>query len=301
MKRSLLKAIPAVFVLFATLLLSGCDYVLFDPKGRMTEGIFNNLMLTVGLMLIVVIPTIIMVIWFPIKYRKSGNAAYEPDWEHSNKLEFFIWGIPITLIVILAIATYIAAFKLDPRVPMQSDKEKITIQVVAMDWKWLFIYPEQEIATVNELVVPVHSPIEFLITSDTTMNSFNIPQLTGQLYAMGGMENRLNMIANEEGVYRGFSSNYSGYGFSGMKFNTYVVSDSAFADWVSQIQNANATGLDHDYNKAKPAPAKSNGPLDDAQFARLSVKTRKHPVEYFSGTDPLLFKRLIEKYTGVQQ
>ena len=151
--------------------------------------------------------------------------------------------------------------------------------MVALDWKWLFIYPEDEIATVNELALPVDVPVEFIVTSDTVMNSFFIPQIGSQIYAMAGMENRVHLIGNEEGVYRGLSANYSGFGFSGMKFKTHVLSEDNFANWKANI---------------KKAP----GILNDERYAKLSGKSKDHPIEYFSSVNPLMFNSIIEKHTG---
>lgn len=278
-----LKKISSIsLLLFAVLTLTGCDYRLFDSKGVTGIEIRDTIFITVGLMLLVVIPTLILSVWIPFKYRTSNQSKYDPDWEHSTKIEIVLWGIPIAIIVVLAIITYITCHTLDPREPLKSDKEPITIQVVALDWKWLFIYPEEQIATVNEIAVPVDTPVEFLITSNSTMNSFFIPRLGGQLYAMAGMENRLNMMATEEGVYRGISSNYSGYGFSNMKFKAHVVSDSGYQNWLTKVKS-------------------DGGSLNDAEFEKLEEKTKyKHPVVYYSNVQPLFFKDLIQKFTGVQ-
>lgn len=282
MKRNLTKAALMVFALLSVVLLSGCEYALFDPKGTRTIEIRDTMFITVGLMLLVVIPTLILSVWIPYSSRSSKkNAKYDPDWEHSTAIETVVWGVPIAIILILAIITYITSYELDPRAEIESDKEPLTIQVVALDWKWLFIYPEQKIATVNEIYVPENQPVEFLITSNSTMNSFFIPRLTGQIYAMAGMENRLNMMAIEKGVYRGVSANYSGYGFSGMRFNAHVTDEAGFNNWVKQV-------------KATPVS------LDDARFKALEDKTRDHPVERFSSVNPLLFKNIIQKFTGVQ-
>lgn len=265
------------------LLLTGCDYALFNSKGVAGKEMGDTILLTASIMLIVVIPTIILAVWLPIKYRKANTkATYAPEWEHSTKIEVIVWAIPIAIIVVLATIAYKTSYSLDPRQPVaSSDKEPLTIQVVAMDWKWLFIYPEENIATVNELAFPVDQPVEFLITSYTTMNSFFIPKLTGQLYAMAGMENRLNIMATEEGVYRGLSANYSGYGFSGMRFKTHVTSDEEYQQWVKKVRSA---------------PQQ----LDDATFERLTEKSRDNPVEHFSNAKPLFFKDIIEEFTGVK-
>lgn len=283
MNRALLKWLGLLGGAGILLLLSGCDYVLFDSKGVAGKEMGDTILLTAGIMLIVVIPTIFLSFWLPIKFRESNTEAqYEPEWEHSTKIEAIVWAIPIAIIVVLAAIAYETSYRLDPREAVEGvDKEPMTIQVVALDWKWLFIYPEQKIATINELAFPVDQPVEFLITSYSTMNSFFIPQLTGQLYAMAGMENRLNMMATEEGVYKGLSANYSGHGFSGMRFKTHVTSEQDFNKWV---------------NKVKSAPQR----LDSTQFTRLKDKTRDHEIEHFSSANPLLFKNIIEEFTGVQ-
>jgi len=153
------------------------------------------------------------------------------------------------------------------------------VQVVAMDWKWLFIYPEEGIATVNEMALPVGTPVEFLVTSDTVMNSFFIPQLGTQIYAMSGMENRVHLMADEPGEYRGFSANYSGFGFSGMKFTAIATNNAGFDDWVAKV-------------KASPES------LDDERLAELRKKSRDVPPMHFASVNPLLFTDIIEQYAG---
>lgn len=280
--KTIIKRLRCLVLLAAAMLLSGCQYTLFDSKGVVGKDIGDTILLTAGIMLIVVIPTIILSVWLPFKFRASNtDAEYEPEWEHSNKIEAVVWFIPIAIIAVLATITYIKTHELDPREPLASDKEPLTIQVVALDWKWLFIYPEQKIATINEVAFPVNQPVEFLITSYTTMNSFFIPRLGGQLYAMGGMENRMNLMAKEEGVYRGLSSNYSGFGFSGMRFKAHVTNDDEFENWVNSVKASSKV-------------------LDEATLEQLKKKTRDHQPEYFSDIDPLQFKNIIEEFTGVQ-
>lgn len=269
-----------MFILSA-LLLGGCDYALFAPEGHVGQQIRNYIFINAGLMLLVVIPTLILIVYMALKYRKGQGAEYEPEWEHSNKIEMWAWGVPIAIITVLATITYFTSHSLDPRKAIESEKEKMTIQVVSMDWKWLFIYPEQGIATINEIAVPVDTPVEFLITSNSTINSFFIPRLGGQLYAMAGMENRLNLIANQEGVYEGISSNYSGFGFSGMRFKVHSVPDGKFNEWVAKV-------------KASPKA------LDAPTLAKLEERSRDNPVEYYGKINPLQFKEIIEKFRGVE-
>lgn len=264
------------------LMLGGCEYLLFDPKGPIAAEQMDLIILSFLVMMIVVIPVFFMTFWFSIKYR-AGNkkSEYLPHWEHSNKIEVIVWSVPLAIIIALGIITYKTSFSLDPRKAIESEKPTMRIQVVALDWKWLFIYPEQEIATVNEFAMPVDTPVEFLITSDTVMNSFFVPQLGSMIYAMAGMENQLYLIADEAGEYRGLSANYSGFGFSGMKFKALAKSDADFDTWVNEVKTSGLT-------------------LDSSTYNNLTSKSKDHPVEYYSRVNPLMFNRIIEKYTGPQ-
>lgn len=269
--------------LLALLFLSGCggdSWLLLDPKGPIAAEEKWLIIISFLVMLIVVVPVIIMSIWFPIASRASrkGGMKYTPNWEHSTAIEAVVWAVPIAIIVVLGTITYFTSYSLDPRKPIESDKDPLVIQVVAMDWKWLFIYPEYEIATVNEIAIPVGTPVEFLVTSDTVMNSFFIPNLGSQIYAMSGMENRLHLMAEEEGVYRGFSTNYSGFGYSGMKFNTYATTDEKFANWVADVRAA----PEH---------------LTDEVLKDLRYKSRDVPPRYFASVNPLLFTEIVERFT----
>jgi len=215
------KSIGMLSLFASALMLSGCNTALMDPKGAIGLEQRTLILTAIGLMLIVVIPVIIMAFAFAWKYRASNtNAKYSPNWSHSNKIEAVVWTVPIIIIAILATITWKTTHELDPFKPIVSDQKTLTVEVVSLDWKWLFIYPEQGIATVNELVIPKDVPVQFKVTSDSVMNSFFIPQLGGQIYAMAGMQTQLHLIANEAGTYKGISSNFSGRGFSGMKFNT---------------------------------------------------------------------------------
>ena len=190
-----------------------------------------------------------------------------------------VWTIPILIIVALGTVTYLTSFSLDPRKPIESEKDTMVIHVIAMDWKWLFVYPEYEIATVNEIAIPVDTPVEFLVTSDTVMNSFFIPNLGSQIYAMSGMENRVYLMADEAGVYDGFSANYSGFGFSGMKFDTIATDQAGFEQWVASV-------------KSSPLS------LTEPTFTALREKTRDVPVQHFASADPLLFSNIVKEYAG---
>ena len=268
------------------LLLGGCnwgdlsEWQLFDPKGPIAAEQMDIIITSIWVMLIVVIPVTIMGVWFPHKYRQDKTEnEYKPHWQHSNVIEAVVWAVPVLIIIALGIITYISSFSLDPRKPIESDKPTMVVQVVAMDWKWLFIYPEYEIATVNEMAMPVDTPVEFLVTSDTVMNSFFIPSLGSQIYAMSGMENRVHLMASEPGVYKGFSANYSGFGFSGMKFSAIATDDAGFEEWVAKVKG-------------------SDNVLDDERLAELRVKQKDVPPLHFASVNPLLFSDIIERFTG---
>ena len=262
-------------------MLGGCDeFKLFDPKGPVAQEQQWLIMVSFAIMLIVVIPVIIMSVWFPYKYRSNNtDEEYLPNWSHSSRIEFVVWSVPVLIIAALGYLTYITSHSLDPRKPIESDQPTMVIQVVAMDWKWLFIYPEYGIATVNEMAMVVDQPVEFLITSDATMNSFFIPNLGSMIYAMSGMENRLHLMASEPGTYPGMSTNYSGYGFSGMKFNAIATDSDTFESWVEQIQSSSKV-------------------LTSEAVEQLRIKSRDVKPQYFNNPNPLLFSDIIERFTG---
>jgi cytochrome o ubiquinol oxidase subunit 2 len=250
----------------------------FNPKGVVALAEMNLIVTTTLLMLIVVVPVFTLLAVFSWRYRASNTKAkYTPDW-HSNKiLETVWWTIPIVIIFIIAGITWTSSHELDPYKPIVSNVPPITIQVVALDWKWLFIYPEQNIATVNFVQFPKDTPVNFRITGDAPMNSFWIPQLAGQIYAMAGMDTKLHLIASESGEYAGVSANYSGFGFSGMKFIAKVSSKEEFDKWVKDVQQSpNALSLD-EYNK-------------------LAKKSRNNVVAYYSSVAEKLYTTIIMKF-----
>lgn len=260
-------------------LLSGCNMTLLDPKGIIAAAEKQLLIDSTLLMLIVVIPVIILAVVIAWKFRASNSQSkYSPNWSHSTILELVWWAIPMVIILILAVMTWRSTHKLSPYRPLDVKGKPMIVQVVALEWKWLFIYPEQDIASVNFLQIPVDVPVRFLITSDAPMNSFAIPSLAGQIYAMGGMQTRLNVLATETGDYRGFSANYSGDGFSGMHFVTRVSSLNDFNQWV---------------NTVKQSPSR----LSIDAYNKLAKPSEKQPVEYFSSVQNKLFKLTIMKYT----
>ncbi|KGQ39453.1 ubiquinol oxidase subunit II [Gallibacterium anatis] len=271
----------SLVLICAAFLLSGCENaVLLNPKGQIGMAERDLILIATGLMLLVVIPVIIMAIVFARKYRESNvKEKYSPNWAHSNKIEMVVWGIPVIIILILGTITWKTTHSLDPYRPLEHENKSITIQVVSLDWKWLFIYPEQGIATVNEIAFPQNTPVEFKITSDTVMNSFFIPQLGSQVYAMAGMQTKLHLIADEPGTYKGISASYSGSGFSGMKFNAIATPDEAsFADWVAKV---------------KQSPDSLN--TMDA-YNQVAIPSKYDKPKYFSSVVPNLFYDIMAKF-----
>jgi cytochrome o ubiquinol oxidase subunit II len=267
--------------LLGTLLLGGCNMTLLDPKGQVGLDERNLIITATLLMLLVVVPVIVMTFLFAWKYRASNqDAVYTPKWSHSTKIEIAVWTIPVLIIIALGYVTYKSTHALDPYKPLESDVKPVTIEVVALDWKWLFIYPEQGIATVNKIVFPAHTPINFKITSDAVMNSFFIPALGGQIYAMAGMQTKLHLIANQNAEMDGISANYSGAGFTGMKFKAIATSQEDFDAWVSEV---------------KKAPKQ----LEQAEYAALSKQSQNNPVELYSSVTPNLFQIIVDKYEGM--
>lgn len=276
------RGLGALLLLATASLLSGCDMALMSPKGQVGMEQKSLILTALGLMLIVVVPVIVMAVAFAYKYRASNTSAtYAPDWAHSNKIEAVVWTVPVIIIVILAVITWKTSHSLDPYKPLESDVKPVQVDVISLDWKWLFVYPELGIASVNELAFPVNTPVNFRVTSDTVMNSFFIPQLGGQIYAMAGMQTKLHLIANEAGEYKGISGGYSGAGFSGMKFKAIATQDQAgFDAWVAKVK----------------ASSKALSTMDE--FNALAKKSENHPVEYFASADPKLFVNIINKFMG---
>jgi len=264
------------FVLAA--LLSGCKASLLEPAGRVAADEKSLIITATLLMLIVVIPVIVMTLYFAWKYRASNTSAtYMPNWSYSHRIEAVVWAVPIIIIAVLGTLTWKTTHELDPYRPLESKVKPITIQVVALDWKWLFIYPEQHIATVNEIQFPAGTPVNFKITSDTVMNVFFIPQLGSQIYAMAGMQTQVNLIADQPGVYDGLSTNFSGAGFPDMKFTATASSQADFDAWVAKVKaSGNKLGLDN--------------------YGELAKPTAKDPVKYFGNVEPVLFTAVLDKY-----
>lgn len=221
--------------------LSGCDYALMDPKGPIGVQERTIILFATGLMLIVVIPVIAMTFLFAWRYRASNTTAdYRPDWEHSNAIEAVVWIVPCLIIGALGTVTWITSHTLDPYRPIASPARPVEVQVVSLDWKWLFIYPDLGIASVNEFAFPSGTPVRFHLTSGSVMNSFFVPRLGSQIYTMAGMETKLSLLADEPGDYEGMSANYSGEGFSDMTFKARAMTAADFDRWVEGVRSSPA-------------------------------------------------------------
>jgi cytochrome o ubiquinol oxidase subunit 2 len=279
---------PKVRILIVGLLLCGFSILLYclsrdnsipvlQPSGQIASKQKSLIIFASLLSLVVVIPVFSLTGYIAWKYRTEKRSEHLPDWENSRKLEAIWWGIPIALITILSVVIWKSSHSLDPYKPIVSAKAPITVQVVALDWKWLFIFPDQKIATVNYIEIPENTPIDFSVTSDAPMNSFWIPELGGQIYAMAGMETHLNLIADHAGLFDGASANISGAGFSGMKFKIKATSDKGFDEWV---------------NLVKQAP--KNLTMDE--YSLLSKPSSNYPASYYAMVDEKLYDSVISKY-----
>ena len=268
--------------LWITLLLlpgwAQASWALLDPKGPIAADEKQLILTAFALMLIVVIPVIVMTFAFAWKYRASNTAAtYAPKWDYSHQVEAVVWLVPAVIVLILSTLVWRSTHALTPEKPLVSAVKPLTVQVVAMNWKWLFIYPEQGVASVNELVIPVGTPVQFLITSDSVMNSFFIPRLGGQIYAMAGMQTELNLQADEPGTYRGLDTQFSGAGFSGMHFETRATPVEAFEHWVKDTRKGRLV-------------------LDDTRLKQLEVPSEDVTPTRFSRVTPQLFESILQKY-----
>ncbi len=260
--------------------------MLLHPSGAVATQQGQLIVQSTVLMLLIVVPVIALTVVFAWRYRQSNEeATYTPDWDHSTQLELVIWAAPLLIIIALGALTWISSHTLDPFRPLRrldttraipSETKPLTVEVVALDWKWLFIYPEQGIATVNELAAPVDVPIDFKITASSVMNSFFVPALAGQVYAMPGMQTQLHAVMNQPGTYEGFSANYSGAGFSGMHFAFKGLSADAFNQWVQSVK-ASGRGL------------------SKTDYQELAKPSERDPVRLYSSVDASLYDAILNQ------
>jgi cytochrome o ubiquinol oxidase subunit 2 len=273
-----------IMILSTSLMLGGCNMVVLNPAGDVAAQQRDLLGIATFLMLLIIVPVLAMVAVFAWRYRATNkDATYEPNWDHSTQLELLIWAAPLLIIICLGAVTWVGTHLLDPYRPIErtaaghpvvANVKPLEVEVVALDWKWLFIYPEYGIATVNELAAPVNRPIAFRITASSVMNAFYVPSLAGMIYAMPSMETRLHAVINKPGDYEGLSANYSGAGFSGMHFRFYGMSDADFAGWIA-------------HNKA------SGAKLDRATYLKLEQPSEHVPVQRFAAVDAGLFRAAV--------
>jgi cytochrome o ubiquinol oxidase subunit 2 len=275
-----------LFLASATLALSGCDLLVLSPPGDIAAQQGRLVIDSTLLMLLIIVPVIALTGLFAWRYRASNrDATYKPDWDHSTQLELIIWAAPLMIIIALGAITWITTHTLDPYRPLDriakdrpipEGTKPLVIEVVALDWKWLFFYPEQNIATINEIAAPVDRPIHFKITASNVMNSFYIPALAGQIYAMPGMETQLHAVMNKAGDYEGFSANYSGEGFSHMRFRFHGLSDGDFDNWVRKTRA-------------------SGDKLDGVDYLQLEKPSEREPVRYFASVEADLYKKILNR------
>jgi cytochrome o ubiquinol oxidase subunit 2 len=258
-KFGILALVLAAIFVSTGMYLHHTGVAVLDPKGPIALKERNLLYLVLALSLFVVIPVYTAAIVFSIRYREGNKKEhhYSPDWDHSRMIETIWWLGPTILIGILSVITWQSTHALTPSKPLVSTNPTMTIQVVALDWKWLFIYPQQQVASVNYVTFPMQTPIDFEITADAPMNSFWIPQLGGQIYAMAGMTTNLNLMASVQGNFRGVSANISGVGFSGMTFTAHSSSAAAFNAWVASVRNGHQDLTQSVYNKLA-GPSQNN-------------------------------------------
>jgi len=268
--------------LVALLLLCGvmaaCAGEVLDPAGDIARQQRDIIYISTGLMLLIIIPVLLLIGLFAWRYRKGGRGTYDPHFDHSTALELAIWSAPLLIIIALGALTWSATHLLDPfrPLPTKEGERPLVVQVVSLDWKWLFIYPEEGVATINELVLPVDRPVRFDITSSNMMNTFYAPTLAGMIYAMPGMQSQLHAVLNRQGEFQGFSANYSGAGFSGMRFTLKGVDAAGYAGWLEEARaSAREFGL--------------------TTYREIAAPSENVPVMRFSSIDRDLYRRILER------
>src|SRR5271169_1826695 len=266
----------------AAILLASCKLEggVLEPQGPIASTERLLLINATAIMLVVVVPVIVATSAFAWWYRSSNtHATRSLDESYEGRVEFVVWSIPALTVILLGGVIWIGSHQLDPRAPIPGASGPLRVDVVALDWKWLFIYSDQGVATVNRLVIPAGTPVEFRLTSATVMNSFFVPQLGSQIYAMGGMTTHLSLLANDPGEYPGFSANFSGDGFSWMRFVVKSVPAGDFNAWLEQ---ARGTGSG----------------LDDAGYAELAKPSQDVAPATYRSVEPKLFERILDQTTA---
>jgi len=279
--RKLLRSgVPAL-----TLLLCGCSGAVFDPAGDIAREQRDIIIISTVLMLVIIVPVMVLIVVFAWRYRKGRGGTYDPNFDHSTVLELAIWSAPLLIIIALGALTWSSTHLLDPFRPLSDAKTEasnapaakpLLVQVVSLDWKWLFIYPEQGIASVNELAIPIDRPVRFEITSSNMMNTFYAPTLAGMVYSMPGMQSEMQAILRKTGDYDGFSGNYSGAGFSYMHFVLKGVDDADFAKWIADAKSSKQS-------------------LSMSDYLTLAKPSERVPIEHYARVDPDLYRRILER------
>lgn len=287
MKR-LLKAgiIPlgiSAFIVLMWVLLKDATIDVLQPTGQVAQEQRNLLFFTLGLSVLVIVPVFTMLGVFAYRYREGRGADYKPELDGNNKLEAIWWGIPIAIIGVLAVVTWQTSNSLDPYKAIESDKKTLEVQVVALQWKWLFLYPEYELATINELPLPVDRPVHFSLAADAPMSAFWIPSLGSQIYSMNGMGSQLNLLAKETGEFTGYNTNINGEGYSDMTFTAKVMSDVDFTSWAM----------------TEPGVAmKANRHLDMTMYDMLAQPSIIPKSQTYHLMDIDMYDKIMAKYMG---
>ena len=273
--RSIEVVVARCTVVVTPLVLTACQPAILDPKGAVGIAEKTILIDSLAIMLAIVVPTIAATFAFAWWFRASNTrATYLPDWEYSGRIELIVWSIPLLVIVLLGGVAWISAHDLDPAKPLASDTPPLEVQVVSLDWKWLFIYPDQRIASVNQLVVPAGTPIHFSLTSASVMTAFFVPRLGSMIYTMNGMRTQLYLQADAPGAFLGLASHLSGDGFSGMHFDVQAVPAERFAAWVDATRDKGPT-------------------LDANSYAELAKQSMNVSPFTFGAADPELFTKIV--------
>ncbi|MEM9967858.1 MAG: ubiquinol oxidase subunit II [Pseudomonadota bacterium] len=284
-----MRSLKLITLLIAVLAIAGCNLVVLNPSGDVAAQQGDLIIYATVLMLIVIIPVLALTVFFAFKYRASNEkSSYDPEWDHSVSLEIVVWSVPLAIIICLAGLTWVATHRLDPyqdlrRIsaerPIDESVEPMEIQVVSLNWKWLFLYPEYGIATVNEVATIVDRPVEFKLTSATVMNAFYIPEMAGMIYAMAGMETELNAVLNMPGQFEGFSANYSGNGFSQMRFDVHAYEEENFDAWVDTVRSAPQA-------------------LTSTTYVQLEQPSVDHRIEHFSSVEEGIWRKILNMCVG---
>ncbi|TPI74592.1 ubiquinol oxidase subunit II [Mesorhizobium sp. B2-8-9] len=270
------QSLRPLFWLPAISALPGCAGGVLDPQGPIGVGNRTILLNSLAVMLVIVVPTLIALLAFAWMFRATNrNARYDPHFTYSGKIELIVWSIPTLTILFLGGLIYYGSHHLDPRQPIASGQHPLEVQVVALDWKWLFLYPDQGVGTVNQLVIPAGTPVHFRLTSASVMNTFFVPQLGSMVYVMNGMQTELHLQADREGDYFGLSAHFSGDGFSDMNFRVRAVSADAFASWVSSLHG--------------------KGVLDADAYRALARQSINMPPAAFGSVEPGLFDAVLRQ------